>query len=186
MSVIAKNHTLIINKALAMKLKLSVDKLKKIFDSFECTEDDYLLKVVYHGASHPHIYQLLLKYELENNEHYCLISDAGKLHVNLPSWLDVDSIKDLSKNTPLILFSKQENIPSLKLSEINTTLVNVVLPSNLFSEKRMSNFIVLEDYTEKREANLKNKNKPSPSNDKSQDKLDIPTIIKNIFNRNKK
>ena len=186
MSVIAKNHTLIINKSAVNRIKLNVDKLKKIFHGFECSEDDFLFKVSYYGASHPHIHQLLLKHELENGEHYSFFPDAGKVTFNLPSWLDIDTIKDLSKVTPLDIFSKQENVPSLKLSEINKTLVNVVLPNDLFSEKRMSNFIIIEDFTEKREANLRTKNKKPILSEKNNSKLDIPTIIKNIFNKSKK
>lgn len=188
MSIIAKHYTLIINKSTLPKLKLTPATLYKLFSDYECSEDDFLFKVSYQGTAHPTIYQQLLKLNLIADDHYYISADASKLSVPLPSWLDTDTIKAFQGKSyvPLIFFSKQENVPSIKLSEINMTLVNIPLPEQLFSDKRMSNFIVIEDFVEKREANLRHKGSTKIISSKhKKDKLDIPTILKNIFIRNK-
>ncbi len=188
MSIIAKHYTLIINKSALQKLKISASTLYKLFSEHERSEDDFLFKISYQGVAHPTIYQQVLKLNLVADDHFYIVAEASKLTLPVPAWLDTDTIKGFQGKSyiPLIFFHKQENIPVLKLSEINMTLVNIPLPDVLFSDKRMSNFIIVEDFVEKREANLRSKGiSKTISSKQKKDKLDIPTIIKNIFIRNK-
>ena len=98
-----------------------------------------------------------------------------KLLTANPSWLDTDTIKNLhSANVPLLLFHKQETLPVIKLSEITTCFVNLNIPLELFSEKRMSNFAVIEDILLTKQEAVSQKNYLDYSG--------IPTIIKHLMN----
>lgn len=153
MTIIAKNHTLIIDKH-SLKT-FDAKNLMELFHAYECTEDDHLFKVSY-TCSTSILLSLLTNFDFV----YFQVEDPCKLNQTLPEWLLTDTLRiKTSTVLPLIFYHKQETLPVINLSEINMTLANVVLPNQVYSEKRMSNFKIKKDFVEKREVHLRNKEK---------------------------